>query len=462
MKLAPPTLDGNNKLYMAATISLVPLIGSVSSVLVWAAFIWALIRLARQDFSLETCRSIRLVAMAFAGFFIVEALSGAISFYGWRTFNEIVGNLIFLAFLPIYSRLRLSEREGVRNVIETTALGASFVTLGVVLVQVQFLGIRAEGGGGNPGPFAIACLVVFAITILASLRSIGYRRLAFGIASVAMGSSVLLTSSRSLWPGLILLPAIIAFIYRGHIRQGLVRLVSVVAVLSMLVLAGSFVLVKDRINEGIADLKAAEAGEYYSSWGTRLVMWRIGLDLLKEAPLLGYGPGNETSLMEAESKKLVDFKLSYGHFHSAPLQYAIRDGVFGVFALAALFLVPLFAAIRAPRDELGSYGLAFIVSVQVAYLLSGVFGIMLGHDILDTLFVSSMVAGLFFVFENPSLKSESNQIRLRNQSPSIRLHGQTSARLFVQRALRTWNDTVSIDVPNHRIAIRPISSEKAA
>lgn len=401
-----PTREVNNKFYMAATICLVPLIGSVSSVLVWIAFIWAVICLARQEFPLTSTHSIRVVAATFAGFFVVEALSGMISFHGWRTFETLLPNLIFLAFLPIYSRLRLSELEDVRTTIETTALGASFVTLGVALVQFQFVGMRAEGGAGNPGPFAVACLVSFGITILASLRTAGYRRLAFGVASIAMGSSVLLSGSRSFWPGLILLPVIIVVIYRAHIqRQGLGRLVSTVMVLSVLLLTGAAGFMKDRIYKGITELKAAQGGEYDSSWGNRLVMWKIGLDLVKEAPLLGYGPGSERSLIQDASKKKFDLRLSFSHFHSAPLQYAIRDGVFGVISLAALWIVPLFAAIRARKDELGAYGLAFIVSVQIAYLLSGVFGIMLGHDILDTLFVSSMVTGLLFVFEKPSLKN---------------------------------------------------------
>lgn len=372
-------------------------------------------RLFRRDFYVDTNLSIVSVAIVFGLFFSIELMSGMASFHGWSTFGELVGGLIFLAFLPIYSRLRLSEREGVRNAIETTALGASFVILGVAMAQAQIFGIRPEGGAGNAAPFAIACLVVFAITTLASLRSVGYRRLAFGLASIAIGSSVLLAGSRSLWPGLILLPGIIILTYRGHIRrQGLGRLVGMVAVLSVIVLAGSASFIKDRIDEGIAELKAAEAGEYYSSWGARLVMWRIGLDLVKEAPLLGYGPGSEAALLEAESRKRVDFTMTYSHFHSAPLQYAIRDGVLGVIALAALLVVPLFVAIRARRDELGTYGLAFLASVQIAYLLSGVVGIMLGHDILDTLFVSSTVTGLFFVFGGVPLKADHGGIPLED------------------------------------------------
>lgn len=408
-------IDRNNRIYAAITISLVPLIGSVSSFIVWSAFIWNIVGLIRKDFYLDTGRYVVSVAIAFAVFFVVEAMSGVVSFHGWSTIGELVGGLIFLAFLPIYSRLRLSEREGVRNAIEITALGASFVILGVALAQAQIFGIRPEGGAGNAAPFAIACLVVFAITILASLRSVGYRRLAFGIASIAIGSSILLAGGRSLWPGLILLPGIIIFTYRSHIqRQGLGRLVGIVTVLSAIVLVGSAGLIKGRIDEGIAELKAAEAGEYYSSWGARMVMWRIGLDLVKEAPLLGYGPGSEAALLEAESRKRVDFTLTYSHFHSAPLQYAIRDGILGVIALAALLVVPLFVAIRARRDELGTYGLAFLASVHIAYLLSGIVGIMLGHDILDTLFVSSTVTGLFFVFGGVPLKADHRGIPLED------------------------------------------------
>src|SRR5690606_16084663 len=134
-----PTFDSNNKLYCAATVSLVPLIGSASSIFVWVSFVWALIRLARGDFGLSRIRAIRITAVAFAFFVLVELLSAAASFRGPETLKEIAGSMIFLALLPVYSRLALSKRDEIREIIENAALVGSFATLGLALFQLGFL-----------------------------------------------------------------------------------------------------------------------------------------------------------------------------------------------------------------------------------------------------------------------------------------------------------------------------------
>src|SRR5690606_29350787 len=125
----------------------------------------------------------------------------------------------------------------------------------------------------------------------------------------------------------------------------------------------------------------AASGEFHTSIGQRFVMWQIGLELIAEAPLLGHGPGAESLLMEARSQDIAGFTMAYTHFHNAFIQFAVRDGILGIIALSVLFLTPLLAAARAKHDELGTYGLAFITSVQCAYFLSGTVGIMFGHDI---------------------------------------------------------------------------------
>jgi O-antigen ligase len=398
LKLALPTLDSNNKLYFAVTIPLVPLIGSVSSILVWIAFIWALIRLARGDFSLTRIRAVRITAAAFAFFFLVEALSAATSFRDLDTLDEIAGSVIFLAILPIYSRLALSNREEIREVVENAALFGSFATLALALFQLGVLGLRPEGNAGNAIPFATACAVSYGVTFLACLRSTSYRRLAFAIATVAMGASIILSGTRSLWPALVLIPAIIFFIYRGHISdRSSWRLITAAAALVVLVLIGASGFIGLRLEEALHDLRAAASGEFHTSLGQRFVMWQIGVELFTEAPFLGHGPGSETLLMEARSPDGAGFTVSYTHFHNAFIQFAVRDGILGVIAICALLLTPLLTAARARRDELGAYGLAFIASVQCAYFLSGTLGIMFGHDIMDTLFVTSMIVGLFLV-----------------------------------------------------------------
>jgi O-antigen ligase len=80
------------------------------------------------------------------------------------------------------------------------------------------------------------------------------------------------------------------------------------------------------------------------------------------------------------------------------LTYAVRDGILGVLVVLAMILAPLVLAARHERDETGTYGLAFLAGAETAFLLSGAIGIMFGHDIMDSLFMISMIVGAYLVF----------------------------------------------------------------
>ncbi len=63
-----------------------------------------------------------------------------------------------------------------------------------------------------------------------------------------------------------------------------------------------------------------------------------------------------------------------------------------------MLIAPLALAARYQRDEIGTYGLAFLASMEATYLLSGSMGIMFGQDIMDSLFMISTTVGSFLVF----------------------------------------------------------------
>src|SRR5690606_37119593 len=162
-------------------------------------------------------------------------------------------------------------------------------TLGLALFQLGFLDLRPEGGAGNAFPFATACAVSYGVTFLACLRSTSYRRLAFAIATVAMGASIVLSGTRSLWPILVLTPVITFFIYRRHVSNRSFRPAIITAIaLTVLVLIGASGFIGFRLEQALHDFRAAASGEFHTSIGQRFVMWQIGLELIAEAPLLGH------------------------------------------------------------------------------------------------------------------------------------------------------------------------------
>ena len=393
-------MDLMNKVAIGATVACSAMVGSMTSFLVVLAFLWAVIRIVHGDFPLSRVRPTRILAVVMGLFFVVEALCGFISYNGSQTLQEIIENFVFLSFLPLYSRVSVSSREGMREALEAAAVIGAFTALLLSLFQVIALHIRAEGGAGNAGPFAVASSIAYTILWLGCMRSEGRRRIVLAAAICASGVCIILSGMRSLWPAVLIVPIVAGLIYRRHLPSyGLGRMAAILLVLVACIglLAGK--LVEKRITLAVQDVTTAlEADNYSGSFGKRLIIWRIGLDLFEEAPFFGQGPGNTQGLLEKRSVALTGNELSYSHYHDVFLNYAVRDGILGVLIVLAMLLAPLILAARHERDEIGSYGFAFLAGVAISYLLSGAIGIMFGQDIMDALFMIATVTGSYLVF----------------------------------------------------------------
>jgi O-antigen ligase len=393
-------MDVMNRIAIGGTVACSAVIGSGTSVLVTLAFLWAVIRLLRRDFPLSRVPQARMLALVMALFFVVEAFCGLISYNGMPTLKEIVENFVFLSFLPLYSRLSVSSREGMRDALETAAVIGAFVAVLFSLFQMLVLHERAEGGAGNAVPFAVANTVGYTILWLGCLRADGRRRLLMVAAICASGACILLSGTRALWPGLFIAPIVVFLIYRKHfLSQGFGRTAAILLVLAACigVLAADFI--ERRVELAVQDVTTAlDANNYSGSFGRRLVIWRVGTELFEEAPIFGQGPGNAGPLLAERSLKLIGHSLVYTHYHDVFLNYAVRDGILGILIVLAMIFAPPILAARHERDEIGTYGFAFLVGMEIAFLLSGAIGIMFGQDIMDALFMISTITGAYLVF----------------------------------------------------------------
>lgn len=393
-------MDVMNRVAIGGTVTCSAVIGSGTSILVTLAFLWAVIRLVRHDFPLSRVRQARVLAVVMALFFVVEAFCGFISYNGMPTLREIVENFVFLSFLPLYSRLSVSSREDMRDALEIAAIIGAFAALLFSLFQMLVLHLRAEGGAGNAVPFAVACTVGYTILWLGCMRCSGGRRVVLATAICAAGACIILSGTRSVWPALLVVPVVVGAIYRRHfVSQGFGR-----AAVILIVLAGSIGLlaanfIENRVELAVQDVSTAlDADNHSGSFGQRLVIWRVGVELFEEAPIFGQGPGNARHLLAERSRELTGIELVYSHYHDVFLNYAVRDGILGVLVVLAMILAPLILAARHERDEIGTYGFAFLAGMEITFLLAGAIGIMFGQDIMDALFMISVITGAYLVF----------------------------------------------------------------
>ncbi len=400
---ALPSLDRINRSFTSAVAGAGGIGGSVISFLVSGAFVWALIRLARRDFPLAVDRNIRLIALVFAAYTLGELALALIHFEGGRNLSHIVQKLPFLAFLPIYSRLALSERGDILKSLEDGAGVGALLALCAAIAEIASGAERASGGAGNPGPFALVSVTMYAICIQGFLRATGdrLRGIAMLAGATCAAVALLLSGTRALWPALILAPAILLIANHrllGSLRAARYFMTTIAAALLVTFVLGNS-LVAARLDALKMDAaRSLEHGDYDNSFGQRLIMWEFGFQQFAKAPLFGPGTAAALSGMTDYSRKEYGFALVRSHFHNAAIDAAARGGLFSLALLVATVLVAPLLAWRKQRDDTGQAGFALMLAITANYLTAGTLGLMFGHDIQDHLYVYMMIVTAFLVF----------------------------------------------------------------
>ena len=205
-----------------------------------------------------------------------------------------------------------------------------------------------------------------------------------------------MSGSRALWPCLVLVP-IVLVVSSGRVSRNLA--VSGAIALAIVVGIAAFGPPRQRVMDAISDVELMETGNLSTSFGKRLIVWRIGLEAGLELPWLGQGPDAPRRLMRERSVAVSGMLLGFNHFHNVVLNEWVRAGVPGVLAIFAMFLVPLGATWKnRGRDRVALAAFQLIASCQIVFFATGMFNILFDHDIVDAMFVAAHAFGLYLSF----------------------------------------------------------------
>lgn len=391
-----PTLNQSNLLFTGIPLGWAGVIGSAVSVMFGGAVLLAMLRLYQRKIRFPTDRGILAIAAAFAFYIAADVISALFNNHGWVTWREVVEDLPFIGFIFVYARLSFSRRADVLYMVELGAITGTFATAIVVTVELLTGNhSRAEGLAGNPGVLAVIASLAYGVCLIAAVRHNGRTRWVALMAALAAATILLLTGMRALWPFLLIGPIIPLAILRPALDWRAISKGALIAAAPLLLVAYlTHGMVQTRMDALVTGVEQAEAGNYSDSVGKRLVLWKYGLVRAFENPLVGTGPGT-AKIETAES-------LGYSHYHNFLLNAMIRSGLVGVLALIGLFAVPLWVMVpmvRDPRTRDGESlaGLSLLVAMYATFLLSGSVGIMLGHDIHDTIFIYGTIVASFLV-----------------------------------------------------------------
>lgn len=397
-----------NMLYYSAVISFCIFLGSVSSILLIIGGVIGIIHIIRHKNYRDVPASVMGVQIAFITFIAVELIA-AINNPSEIAFNEALENLPFLGLAGLFYMTSL-PREKLLNAINIASGASAILAMFYVVIRYGFSS-RIEMGTGNANVFALASMILLSLNIAALQSAQGYKQLIFLISSTCAVVLVIMSGSRVMW--LAILPVAIWSLFFTWRSNKFI----IVSTCTLLIAIGvSFFatqsdnVISQRIENTAIDFKNIFRGDYSGSIGQRFQLYKTGSALVQDKPWLGHGPGNARALIAAETERLYGEALIFTHAHNAILTSLLRSGIVGLLATMALFIVPIVMITRGivgSGDVIGQMGLYVIGSTFIAYLFSGLTGLMVGHDIHDCLFIAITCYALYLRFgpdEDPSPK----------------------------------------------------------
>lgn len=388
--------DVTNSVFFVSCLCFGLLIGSFVSVFVVSGAIFGLGHILFCNVPFPRSTQVKLTSMAFSSYFLAELFSSIIN-PGQGNLNQIIENIPFLAIIPLFA-LVFIERGTLLLHVQKGAAVASISGYVFILCSEQ-IGIgRAELLAGNPGVLALLSSVLLAINCVSATQSPRGVFWIFFLGVIASIGLITSTGMRGMLPSIFLVPVVVILALKTKIPPlQSFRLIAFTSIGVLVVAALSFEQIERRVRLTLSEISSIQSGNYDSSLGERLLLWQTGYELFLKSPWTGQGPGNAQDLMPIETKALSGISLSYSHYHNAVINQLARSGIIGLSSLLAIFIVPFLICIRQRKDEIGHLGFAILCGVQSSYFFAGFTGLMVGHDILDAVYIVAIVFSIYVI-----------------------------------------------------------------
>ena len=300
-----------------------------------------------------------------------------------------------------YSTWSITDKATLARIAVLASAAACVGALVLALVQYHGIGmLRAEGGAGNPIVFAtVTCLAVM-MCLAGALSGIERAWKPLSAASLAGVVATVYSGSRMVWVALLIAVVAVLVINRQRFTRSNMRQLLVIAgAFALLTVAVTSPIIVDRTHFLFDDWNALTTkGDHSTPLGLRVGLWDIGLDAFGEAPFLGHGVSASRVISRQGFKEHFGLSQGFNHFHNGFLTALVQAGLVGALALAAIFVVAIWNATRVLRvsvDPLERFGATMIVVTVIVYLIGGLTGILVGHDILDATLMVFLVSGTY-------------------------------------------------------------------
>jgi O-antigen ligase len=329
-----------------------PLLAGPAVLLSIVAFVYLLREGPRTVYTYgsETCLAMNALLISF-GFWFLSVMTDTIIHRD--AFSEIDNALRFLLAIGAFWIVVATNTRQVRWVFYGI-IAASVFSAVIAYYQHEILGVeRAAGWTNNAIYFGNLCslLTIYAVIILATY----WQKLTLIMRNALIVSLMLsvfasvASMSRSSFLGLISLMVLVNINHQSGRRMLAGAIFGVIATLALL-LTSPPLAEKFRVTETIQHIQKAQQGDYNTSLGIRMQMWKGSALLFISSPAIGVGSGHYREGMEklaangdidpAGVYQPGQRVTTYNQPHSGILDALATKGILGLLAYLLIFVLP--------------------------------------------------------------------------------------------------------------------------
>ena len=358
-----------------------------------------LLALKRRRFNID--RPMVAMTMAIYVYCAACVLASMVNNSIARDAPNLVGLITFLFFPVSYATWSITEKTTLARIVVLASAAACFGALLLAIVQYYWLGIRAEGGAGNAIVFAtVACLSVM-MCLAGALSNIEKNKALLAFATLAGAVAILYSGSRIIWLAMLVAGIAVLLINRRKLNnRNAIRLLLIAGATGIVIAVVGLPIISERAAFLFSDWDAlATKGDHTTALGLRAALWQIGLGAFHDMPIFGHGIAASRELIKDGFHNQFNMpSVGFSHFHNGFLTALVQAGLLGAITLAAVFVVAARNAaivLRTSTDTIERFGATMIVVTVITYLIGGLTGILVGHDILDSTLMVFLVSGTY-------------------------------------------------------------------
>ncbi len=318
----------------------------------------------------------RLILLGFCLYFF----SAILAYYNVNDEHEYIKILDryarFLFIVPVYLLLSKADLKLFPYLL------AGAIVSGPLYLGTAFMSLAENPDLNAKGAYHhitfgdIAMLsAMFLVTVLAVMKTGRIMKMVLVASIICLLYASLLSQARGAW---LALPFCLLLLLPVAVRRGKVQMRTIVITLCILAAVVAVSPAKDivssRVQKAVHEIELFQSGENFgSSVGSRLAMWHVAINVWKEYPVLGTGPGDYDQEFEAsQAKGLYKNNVVYSSAHNIFFQALATTGTVGFVLLClALFVFPFRLFYKTSQETLNVAS----VSGMVGIMAFAVFGL---------------------------------------------------------------------------------------